>query len=64
MDSYLYPKKIDTIDQLKSGFRKCLFSPKNFIFQEMHLNTLMTDMSYILPTQQVAQLIKMMMETP
>jgi hypothetical protein len=30
----------------------------------MHLNTLMTDMSYILPTQQDAQLIKMMMETP
>jgi hypothetical protein len=64
MDSYLYPKKIDTIDQLKSGFGKSLFSPKNFIFQEMHLNTLMTDMSYILPTQQDAQLIKMMMETP
>jgi hypothetical protein len=64
MDSYLYPKKIDTIDQLKSGFRKSSFSLKDFIFQEMRLNTLMTDMSYILPTEQDAQLIKMMMETP
>jgi hypothetical protein len=64
MDSYLYPKKIDTIDQLKSGFRKSLFSAKDFIFQEMHLNTLMTYMSYILPTEQHTQLKKLLMETP
>lgn len=63
MDSCIYPKKIDTIDQLKSGYRKFLFLLRDLIFQKMHLNTFMTFMSYKLPIQQHAQLKKLMTKT-